>query len=262
MPFIAVHVMPRGRTDLAETTTIFARLRQNNRLLETVVLAVTLALIATFTLTVDGFAARGNLAVILSNSASLAILSCGMAVVIISRGLDLSIVAVMVAGATTYATCVQAGLGGGMALVITALVIMVVGAINAWLIAFAQLPAMLATLASAMVVTGLFRFTILQGEFLILLQKSDPAVQILTADLLPGVPLTTVAMLAALAATWILLNRTIAGEMIYAMGDNFLAARLSGLPVRGVTVLIYIWAALMAMVAGLLISSEIGRAHV
>jgi ribose transport system permease protein len=65
-------------------------------------------------------------------------------------------------------------------------------------------------------------------------------------------------MVAALAATWGLLNRTIAGEVIYAMGDNFLAARLSGLPVRPVTVLIYVWAALMAMVAGLLISSASG----
>lgn len=238
--------------------TFAVRLRQNKRLLETIVLAVTLILIATFAVAVDGFATRGNLSVILSNSASLAILSCGMAVVIISRGLDLSIVAVMVAGATTYATCVEAGLGAGLALVITAVVIVIVGAINAWLIAFAELPAMLATLASAMVITGLFRFAILQGEFLILLQKSNPAVQILTSDILPGVPVTTLAMAAALAATWGLLNRTIAGEVIYAMGDNFLAARLSGLPVRPVTVLIYVWAALMAMIAGLLISSASG----
>lgn len=258
MPLIAARVTLRGHDALADSTTLFAGLRDRNRLLETVVFAVTLALVAIFSLTVDGFAARGNLSVILSNSASLCILSCGMAVVIISRGLDLSIVAVMVAGATTYATCVQAGLGGGMALVVTALVITVVGAINAWLIAFAELPAMLATLASAMVVTGLFRFAILQGEFLILLQKSNPAVQILTSDILPGVPVTTVAMMAALAATWVLLNRTIAGEVIYAMGDNFLAARLSGLPVRPVTILIYVWAALMAMVAGLLISSASG----
>ncbi|MEC7258138.1 MAG: ABC transporter permease, partial [Pseudomonadota bacterium] len=238
--------------------TFAVRLRQNKRLLETIVLAVTLILIATFAVAVNGFATRGNLSVILSNSASLAILSCGMAVVIISRGLDLSIVAVMVAGATTYATCIEAGLGAGLALVITAVVIVIVGAINAWLIAFAELPAMLATLASAMVITGLFRFAILQGEFLILLQKSNPAVQILTSDILPGVPVTTLAMAAARAATWGLLNRTLAGEVIYAMGDNFLAARLSGLPVRPVTVLIYVWAALMAMVAGLLISSASG----
>ena len=71
-------------------------------MLERVVLAVTIGLAIVFSIAVDGFATLGNLRVILSNSASLAILSCGMAVVIISRGLDLSLIAQMVAGATTF----------------------------------------------------------------------------------------------------------------------------------------------------------------
>ena len=218
-----------GPCKMADISGVFMRFRGQRNLLETVVLAVTLTLIVVFAATVDGFATRGNVSVILSNSASLAILSCGLAVVIISRGLDLSIIAVMV-----------------------------VGMINAWLFAFAELRAMLATLASAMVVTGLFRFAILRGEFLLLLPKTNPAVQILTSDLLPGLPVSTAVMVGALAATWLLLNRSVAGEIIYAMGDNFLAARLSGLPVRPVTMLIYVWAALMAMTAGLLISSASG----
>ena len=69
-------------------------------------------------LTIRGFATLGNLSVILSNSTSLVILSCGMAVVIISRGLDLSQVAAMVAGATTFCTLINAGLTGPPAFVI------------------------------------------------------------------------------------------------------------------------------------------------
>jgi ribose transport system permease protein len=227
-------------------------------ILEVVVLGVNVALIIAFAILVDGFATLGNLSVILSNSTSLAILSCGMAVVIISRGLDLSIIAVMVAGATTYASGIEAGLPGGLALLITAAAMITVGMVNAWLIAFAELPAMLATLASAMVIMGLFRFAILQGEFMLLLPKSNPAVQILTADILPGISVPIVVTAVVLVATWVLLSRTIVGEIIYAMGDNFAAARLSGLPVRPVTVVIYVWAALMAMLAGLLISSASG----
>ncbi|MCB1340698.1 MAG: ABC transporter permease [Pseudooceanicola sp.] len=243
---------------MSEQRLSLAPWKDRRNLLALVVSMVTLALILVFSATVQGFATRGNLSVILSNSASLAILSCGMAVVIISRGLDLSIIAVMVAGATTYATCIEAGMGGGAALVVTGLAIVAVGMINAWLIAYAELPAMLATLASAMAITGLFRFAILRGEFLLLLPKENPAVQALTSDLLPGLPVVTVMMLAALAATWVLLNRTVAGEIIYAMGDNFLAARLSGLPVRSVTMLIYVWAAVMALAAGLVVSSASG----
>ena len=47
---------------------------------------------------------------------------------------------------------------------------------------------MLATLASAMLITGLFRFAILRGEFLLLLPKTNPAVIFLAGDILPGLP--------------------------------------------------------------------------
>ena len=71
-------------------------------MLERVVAVATLVLAIVFALTIDGFATFGNFRVILSNSASLAVLSCGMAVVIISRGLDLSLIAQMIAGATIF----------------------------------------------------------------------------------------------------------------------------------------------------------------
>ena len=83
--------------------------RRNASLLEYVVLAVTLALIILFSIFVQGFATLGNLRVIASNSAALVILSCGMGMVVISRGLDLSLVATMVAGATTFALSVDSG---------------------------------------------------------------------------------------------------------------------------------------------------------
>ncbi len=72
--------------------------RGRKNLLELIVMAVTIAMIVVFSVTIDGFASLGNLKVVLSNSTSLVMLSCGMAVVIISRGLDLSIIAGMVAG--------------------------------------------------------------------------------------------------------------------------------------------------------------------
>ena len=58
-----------------------------------------------------------------------------------------------------------------------------VGFLNAWLIAYVEIPAMLATLASAMFMIGLFRFAILRGEFLLLLPKTNPAVVFLAGDI-------------------------------------------------------------------------------
>ncbi len=232
----------------------------NNRgkLLEIVVVIVTVVLIAAFSVSVDGFATLGNLQVILSNSASLVILGCAMAVVIISRGLDLSLIAVMIAGATTFSIFINADMPVLIALSLTVLAMAMVGLANAWLIAYVEIPAMLATLASAMFVVGLFRFAILRGEFLLLLTKSNPAVIFLSGEVLPGLSTPVVLMGLAMLATWFLLRGTSAGRTIYAMGDNFQAARLTGLPVRTTTIVVYVFAALFALCAGLVTSAASG----
>ncbi|WP_367955423.1 ABC transporter permease [Aquibium pacificus] len=227
-------------------------------MLERVVAIVTLALAIVFAMTIDGFATLGNFRVILSNSASLAVLSCGMAVVIISRGLDLSLIAQMIAGATIFGILITNGVPAPAALFVAIVAMIVIGILNAWLIAYVEIPAMLATLASAMLLVGLLRFAILRGEFLLLLPKSDPTVAFLAGDILPGLSVPVVLMIATLAASWFLLARSTAGKIIYAMGDNFQAARLAGLPVRTTLVVVYVFAGLTALVAGLIMAAASG----
>jgi ribose transport system permease protein len=227
-------------------------------LLEGIVVLTTLALIVVFSLTVHGFATLGNASVIVSNSASLVILACGMAVVVISRGLDLSLIAVMVAGATTFSVLINAGLPGFAALLLAALALGVIGAINGWLVAYAEIPSMLATLASAMLVTGFFRFGVLRGEYLLLLPKTNPAVAFFSRQIAPGLTAPVALMIATVAISWFVLRFTTPGRIAYAIGDNFQAARLSGLPVRRTLLLIYVFAALAALLAGLVISGASG----
>lgn len=232
--------------------------KRSGNLLESVVIGVSLVLVVAFSVLIDGFATMGNLRVVLSNSASLAILSCGMGVVIISRGLDLSLIAQMVAGATTFSILISTGVPAPAALVLSVLAMAMVGLANAWLIAYVEIPPLLATLASAMLITGFFRFAILRGEFLLLLPKSDPAVMALSGQLLPGVSVPVALMGVALMATWVLLRFTAAGRIIYAMGDNFQSARLTGLPVRKATIVVYVFAALTALLAGLITAAASG----
>jgi ribose transport system permease protein len=227
-------------------------------MLERVVAAATLALLIVFSLAIDGFATLGNLRVILANSASLAILSCGMAIVVISRGLDLSLIAQMVAGATIFGILIANGVAAPAALLVAVMAMLAIGFLNAWLIAYVEIPAMLATLASSMFLVGLLRFAILRGEFLLLLPKSDPAVALLASEILPGLSVPVVLMIAVLLASWVLLNRSTAGRVIYAMGDNFQSARLTGLPVRTATIVVYVFAALTALVAGLIMAAASG----
>jgi ribose transport system permease protein len=234
------------------------RTRPRRSVLEPIVIVATLGLIVLFSLTIRGFATSGNLFVILSNSTSLVILSCGMALVIISRGLDLSQVAAMVAGATTFSTLINAGLAIAPALLLSGLAMAMIGVVNGWLIAFVEIPAMLATLASAMFITGLFRFSVLRGEYLLILPKSNPAIVFFNSSILPGLTAPVALMIAALVMTWLLLRFTTMGRVVYAMGDNFQAARLAGLPVRRTILIVYAYAALAALLAGLVIAAASG----
>lgn len=235
-----------------------ATTRRRESLLEYIVLAATVAIIVVFSIFVDGFATLGNLRVIASNSAALVILSCGMGVVIVSRGLDLSLIAAMVAGATTFGVLVSAGYSGASAIGLTLIAAVATGFINGALIAYVEIPAMLATLASAMVITGFFRFAVLRGEYLLLLPKTNPAVLLFSNDLLPGLTAPVALMIAVFVLSWLILRYTTPGRITYAMGDNFQAARLTGLSVRPVTMMIYIYAALTALLAGLITSSASG----
>ena len=243
---------------MPDVASALASSRRRGSLLEAIVALATLALIVAFSLTVHGFATLGNLRVVLSNSASLVILACGMAVVVISRGLDLSLVAVMVAGATTFSVLINAGLPGFAALLLAVLALGLIGALNGWLVAYAEIPSMLATLASAMLVTGLFRFGVLRGEYLLLLPKSNPAVAFFSREIAPGLTAPVALMIATVIVSWFALRFTTPGRIAYAIGDNFQAARLSGLPVRRTLVVIYVFAALAALLAGLIISAASG----
>lgn len=227
-------------------------------MLERVVAATTLALIVVFSIAIDGFATLGNFRVVLSNSASLAVLGCGMAVVIVSRGLDLSLIAQMVAGATIFGILISNGVAAPVALAAAVAAMALTGLANAWLIAYVEIPAMLATLASSMFVVGLLRFAVLRGEYMLLLPKSDPTVAFLAGNVLPGISVPVALMAATLAASWFLLNRSSAGRVIYAMGDNFQAARLAGLPVRTTTIVVYVFAAFTALTAGLIMAAASG----
>ena len=243
---------------MADALKIGRRPRRRGSLLEYVVMGVTLTIIVLFTIFVDGFATLGNLRVIASNSAALVILSCGMGVVVVSRGLDLSLIAAMVAGAAIFGILVSAGYSGPVAIGLTLITAIAVGFVNGFLIAYFEIPAMLATLASAMIITGFFRSAVLGGEYMLMLPKTNPAVMLFSNDLLPGLTAPVALMIATFVVSWLLLRFTTPGRITYAIGDNFQAARLTGLPVRPTTVMIYVFAALTSLLAGLITSSASG----
>jgi ribose transport system permease protein len=72
-----------------------------------------------------------------------------------------------------------------------------------------------------------------------------------------GVPVPVLIALVAIVAIWILMNRTRLGAHVYAVGGNVKAANLSGVDTRRVLFLAYIACALLASLAGLLLTARV-----
>jgi len=226
--------------------------------IERVVLLVSVIAAALFTFTVQGFATLSNLENLARNSAPLFILSCAMGVVVIGRGLDLSQIAAMTAVTSVFGVLVLSGHPPAVALGAAACAAVLLGLINGWLIAYVEIPSLLATLATAILFTGLGRWGILRGEYLLLLPKDLPLIAFLSNGRIVGIPLPILIAICIAAITWFFLSSTAYGRAVYASGDNHATARISGLPVRQTTLIVYVVAALSASIAGLLIASANG----
>ena len=124
---------------------------------EGIVAALAVALFVCFSLTLNNFLTAGNLIALVRSVAILGILGLGMGLVVISRGIDLAMVATMVVSTSWVLSLAQSGMPLGLALLLGALFVIVVGIITGVLVAYADVPAIFTTLAICLAVYGIGR---------------------------------------------------------------------------------------------------------
>jgi ribose transport system permease protein len=187
---------------------------------------------------------------------TVAVLAFGMTFVIVAGGIDLSVGSVAALSATASAWFfATAGLPGWMALIAGLGTGLVFGTINGLASAYGKLPSFIATLAMLSVARGL-TLVISDGRPI----QTSPEVSFLGGDLGP-IPMPIIVLIGAALIASFILNRTVIGRSMYAVGGNAEAARLSGLPVRRITVTVFALAGLFAAVAGLLLAGRLESAQ-
>jgi ribose transport system permease protein len=241
-------------------TTILARLgpaRRASLSQEQIVLLVVAALVVVFSLTLDGFFTGSNLLDLARSVSALGILGVAMAVVVIARGLDLSLIASM--GVST-AIAIQL-MGGGMstpaALLAGFAVVVGMGVLNGLIISFVEIPPLFATLATGLFVYGFARSAWLGGliaeiprdrDFLRYLGQGRPL----------GIPMPVIIFAVVAVLAHVMLSRLTVGRFVYAHGDNSEAAALSGIGVRPLTIGEYTACASIGYLAGLVLAGSVG----
>ncbi|HUH84311.1 MAG TPA: ABC transporter permease [Stellaceae bacterium] len=216
---------------------------------EQIILLVTLGLLVVFSVVLPGFATAANLLNLVRSVSILGILGLGMGLIVISRGIDLSEVAIM--GGSWIVTLMELNAGMSMpaALLLGLAVALTAGLANGLLVAFVEAPALFVTLATTFVVFGLSLWYV--GVLIAYVPPDAQGLLFLGGGRLLGIPVPILVFVAAAILVHLFLSRTSLGRFIYAQGDNPEAARLTGIAVRPLIVLEYLIVATLAWLAGL-----------
>jgi len=198
------------------------------------------------------FAAVTNLRLQLVQVAPVAIVAVGMALVIATEGIDLSVGSTMALAAALIPLYI--GYGAGPAIVIGLLAGVAVGLVNGGLVAFAGIQPIIATLGLLVAGRGV-ALVFANGR---LVELFDPTLGALGNSAVLGVPISVLVVFGVAVVAGIAMRRAAFGRRVLAIGGNRAAAALAGLPVKRTLLTVYAVSGCLAAVAGVLSTARQG----
>lgn len=207
------------------------------------------------------FLKLSNLRGVATQTAIYAIIAIGMTAVIITAGIDLSVGSFVALASVTSALLIRDAGGGtaaGLGFVWLAWaagigVCALGGAFNGLMITAFRVPPFIVTLAMMMMASGLaFRLT--NGSSI---PELPEAFFGLGRGEIAGIPGPVMLMLVLYVLAHVVMSRTVFGRYVYAIGGNEEAARLSGVPVKSVLLIVYTVCGALAGLGGIVLTSQL-----
>lgn len=263
--------MERYKTEEGRRSQMRQVLVRGGPLIVLLLLGLALSLSTPYFLTAD------NLSNVARQATFIAMLAIGQTVVIITRGIDISVAANAALAACISAVLMTqpitlAGIGVGPLHPITAIAIGMgvstgVGATIGWIIARFGIPDFIATLGAMALFRGLallvtdglpvpsFRATT-EGA-----QLPELLIWVGAGDLFGVVPVSAVLTLIMMVIVWWILRYTAFGRAVYAIGGNPEAARITGINIGRTKILAYALSGLTAGIAGIVLMGRLSSAN-
>ncbi len=191
-----------------------------------------------------------NLRIVLAQTVIVALGAIGMTIIIVSRGIDLSVGSVIALSSVVTALMLRAGYPPVTAVFAGVLVGGIVGLVNSLVITWLRVAPFIATLGMLGIARGVAKW--IAGQQTVNVPQTwvnELAVTFPTPSWLLLAPGVWVAVLLAIL-TAVILRNTVFGRRVFALGSNEAAARACGIPVQRLKLWIYSLAGLYFGLAG------------
>jgi len=209
----------------------------------------------------DRFLTSDNLLNVLRQSSINGIISIGMMMVILTRGIDLSVGSVLALSAVIGADMLKnEGMPVLQAIGICLLVGAAAGAVNGILVSWVNIPPFIATLGMMTFARGAAKFYT-DGQPITGLDSLGQGFRYLgTAEVGP-IPMPIIVAGLVFLGGAVLLNHVPFGRFIFGLGNNEEAAYLSGLPVNRIKLFVYMAAGTLSALAGIILVGRLNSAQ-
>lgn len=237
--------MPNQVRTKADTAAMFRRYSA------AILLVLFLVLNAVIT---PNFFSAGTFRNIITQSCTIILTGVGMTMVISTGGIDLSVGAVMALAGITSANFLSIGVLPAILLAI--LFSAVSGCVAGFFVGKLKVQAMVVTLALMIGVRGVAQ--VISDAKIIRVQgaNADAFTTLGSLKLFGFVPIQIVPILLSIAIVWFILEKTILGRYIQAVGDNAESAKYAGINSARTLIFVYTFCAILAGLAGIFATAK------
>ncbi|UEL47884.1 ABC transporter permease [Terrisporobacter hibernicus] len=202
------------------------------------------------------FLSKQNVLNLLRQSSIIGIISAGMTFVIISGNFDISVGAVAALSGVIVMRLATTGTNLFLAIIAAIVVCAIIGLVNGIMVAKVNVPSLIATMAMVTIVRGIL--LMITGGYPI--TQTIPMLDLLGNGYFLGIPMPVIVFILVVIVSYIVLTQTKFGRHVYSVGGNQDASKLNGINVDSQKIKVFIINAVLAAIAGLVLTGRLGTA--
>ncbi len=207
----------------------------------------------------DNFLTTNNILNLLRQISINALIAFGMTFVILTAGIDLSVGSMLALGSALTAGMLTSGMDPILAICLGLFLGLVLGAINGIIITKGKVAPFIATLATMTIFRGA---TLVYTDGKPITGLSDSAAfEMIGKGYFFWIPVPVIFMIIVFIILYFVLNNTVFGRRVYAVGGNEEAATLSGIKTDNVKIWVYALTGMLSVLAGIILMSRLNSAQ-